>query len=60
MKCSSIDKLITIVFILGVLIGVMMHGHFTWIDAVGVTIASIVFHFIRILSMKEVLKLLRK
>lgn len=60
MKCSSVDKLITLVFILGVLIGVMMHGHFTWVDLVGIVVASVIFHFVRISSMKEVLKLLRK
>lgn len=60
MKCSATDKLITIVFILGIFTGVLMHGDFGWHDIVGLIVASTVFHVIRVLSMKEVLKLLRK
>lgn len=60
MKCSAFDKLVTVVFILGLLTGVLMRGDFGWVDVVGMFVASTIFHFIRILSMKEVLKLLRK
>lgn len=60
MKCSSIDKLITLVFILGVFTGVLIHGDFGLHDIVGLIVSSTIFYFIRVLSMKEILKLLRK
>jgi len=60
MKCSTLDKLLTTVFIIGMAVGMFIHGHFLWSDILEIVIAAIIFHVIRTLSMKEVIKLFHR
>ena len=40
---AAINIVITIVFMLGVLVGTLMHGHVMWHDVVAAMIAGIIF-----------------
>jgi hypothetical protein len=40
---AAINIVVTIVFMLGVLVGTLMHGHVMWHDVVAAMIAGIIF-----------------
>jgi hypothetical protein len=56
MKRSQINILCTLVFVMGVSIGTLMHGHIEWHDIIGVTVATIIFHILQSLSIGRIFK----
>jgi hypothetical protein len=60
MKCSTLDKLLTVVFIIGMTVGTIIHGHFQWSDILEISLAALLFHIIRTVSTTGVSKLFRK
>jgi hypothetical protein len=60
MRCSILDKLFTIVFILGMFVGVAMHKHFYLQDFLGIVVAASIFYLLRIVHIKILLLVTRK
>lgn len=60
MMCSSVDKLLTVVFIFGMVIGMIVHGGFELSDVLLLLIAALLFHFIRKLSITEFVRHIHK
>lgn len=59
MKRAQINILCTIVFMLGVLIGILMHMHIQWHDIIGLIISGAVFYLSRVTNFSYITKLLR-
>lgn len=53
---AALNALCTIVFMFGVLIGTIMHGHLSLIDIVAAILSGIIFYLIRVLSIRFLLK----
>jgi len=56
MKKSHVNKLCTLVFIMGVADGILMHHHLQWHDVIGLVISSFVFYFLRILNVGNIIQ----
>ena len=55
-QSSATQALCSIVFIFGVLVGTLMHGHIMWHDVAAATVAGFIFSLIRIVEFRQVIK----
>jgi multidrug efflux pump subunit AcrB len=55
-QSSAVHTMCSIVFIFGVLVGTLMHGHIMWHDVAAAMIAGISFSMIRIIQFRPVMK----
>lgn len=55
-QSSATQALCSIVFIFGVLVGTLMHGHIMWHDIAAVMVAGFIFSLIRIVEFRQVMK----
>ena len=53
---SAVHTMCGIVFIFGVLVGTLMHGHMMWHDVVAAIVAGLTFSLIRIIRFRQVMK----
>lgn len=56
MKKSHVDILCTLIFMMGVFVGILMHPPFGWHDVAELLIATVVFHVFRVLNIRSTLK----
>jgi hypothetical protein len=52
----SFDIMCTLVFVLGILVGILMHGHCSWNDIFVLVIAALVFHTVRTMSIQRIVR----
>lgn len=52
----TFDIMCTLVFILGVLVGILMHGSCSWNDIFILLIVGTVFHIVRTMSIQRILR----
>jgi hypothetical protein len=55
-QSSATQALCSIVFIFGVLVGTLMHGHIMWHDVAAAMVAGLIFSLIRIVEFRQVMK----
>jgi hypothetical protein len=55
-QSSATQALCSIVFIFGVLVGTLMHGHIMWHDVAAAMVAGFIFSLIRIVEFRQVMK----
>lgn len=55
-QSSAIHTICGIVFIFGVLVGTLMHGHMMWHDVAAAIVAGLTFSLIRIIRFRQVMK----
>jgi hypothetical protein len=55
-QSSAVHMMCNIVFIFGVLVGTLMHGHIMWHDVAAAIIAGLTFSVIRIIQFRQVVK----
>ena len=55
-KKRSEHILCSIVFIFGVLVGTLMHGHIMWHDVAAAIVAGFIFSLIRVIEFRRVIK----
>jgi hypothetical protein len=54
-RTVSVNTLYTIVFIFGILVGTIMHGHLSFIDITIAVLSGLIFYLIRVLSIRFML-----
>ena len=55
-QSSATQALCSIVFIFGVLVGTLMHGHIMWHDVAAAMVAGFIFSLVRIVEFRQVVK----
>jgi hypothetical protein len=53
---TAVNTLCTMVFVFGVLVGILMHGHIHWHDIFNAMVAGILFSVIRLTQFRLLIK----